>query len=131
MVTYLRRNVTIVRGVSCHLLGSQISQVTKIRFQLQVESYISNWRFSKLRHFSKLCFPPTLMPWPMTRTCSLWIRSAFTCIINMQMIRQMLQCRKTSSLLERAFLIDRVLHPHKSRFMGIAQKRRYLLQMSR
>ncbi len=51
-VTYLRRNVTIVCGVSYHLLGSRISWDSKIRFRLQVESYISNWRFSKLRHLA-------------------------------------------------------------------------------
>jgi hypothetical protein len=49
-VTYLRMNVTIVCGMSYHLLGSQISQDSKIRFQLQVESYISDWWFSKLQH---------------------------------------------------------------------------------
>jgi hypothetical protein len=52
MVTYLRRNVTIVCGASYHLLGSQISRDLKIRFQLQVESYISNWQFSKLQHLA-------------------------------------------------------------------------------
>ncbi len=36
MVTYLRRNVTIVRGESYHLLGSWISWDSKIQFQLQV-----------------------------------------------------------------------------------------------
>ncbi len=52
-VTYLRRNVTVVCGASYHLLGSQISQDSKIRFQLQVESYISNWRFSKSWHLAR------------------------------------------------------------------------------
>jgi hypothetical protein len=49
----------------------------------------------------------------------------------MRRIRQMFRCRKTSSLLKRAFLIDQVSHPHRSKFMGIAQKSKYLLQMSR
>ncbi len=40
MVTYLRRNVTIVRGASYHLLGSRISRDSKIRFRLQV-GYVS------------------------------------------------------------------------------------------
>jgi hypothetical protein len=53
MVTYLRRNVTIVCGASYHLLGSQISWDSKIRFQLQVKSNISNWRFSELRHLAR------------------------------------------------------------------------------
>jgi hypothetical protein len=34
----------------------------------------------------------------------------------------MLRWRKTSSLLDRAFLIDHVSHPHRRRFIGIAQK---------
>jgi hypothetical protein len=46
-VTILRRNVPVVCGVSYHLLRYQISQDSKIRFRLQVESYISNWLFSK------------------------------------------------------------------------------------
>ncbi len=58
MLTYLHRNVIIVRGASYHLLGSRISQDSKIRFWLQVRSYISNWQFRKSEHFSKLCFPP-------------------------------------------------------------------------
>ncbi len=52
-VTYLRRNVTIVCGTSYHLLGSQISQDSKIRFWLQVEFYISDWRFSESRHLAR------------------------------------------------------------------------------
>ncbi len=51
-MTYLRRNVTIVCGSFYHLLGSWISQYSKIRFRLQVESYISDWRFSKSRHLA-------------------------------------------------------------------------------
>ncbi len=46
MVTYLRRNVTIVRGTSYHLLGSWISQDSKIRFWVQVKSYISNYNLA-------------------------------------------------------------------------------------
>ncbi len=49
MVTILRRNVPVVCGASYHLLGYRISQDSKIRFQLQVESYISDWLFSKSR----------------------------------------------------------------------------------
>ncbi len=52
MVTYLRRNVTIVHGVSYHLLGSQISRDLKIQFWLQVKSYISNRQFSKSLHLA-------------------------------------------------------------------------------
>ncbi len=52
MVTNLRRNVTIVHGASYHLLGSWISQDLKIRFWLQVESYISDWRFSESWHLA-------------------------------------------------------------------------------
>jgi hypothetical protein len=51
-VTYLHRNITIVCGASYHLLGSQISQDSKIRFQLQVKSYISNRQFSESRHLA-------------------------------------------------------------------------------
>jgi hypothetical protein len=51
-VTYLRRNVTIVCGASYHLLGSQISQDSKIRFRIQVESYIRDWRFSNSQHLA-------------------------------------------------------------------------------
>ncbi len=52
MVTYLRRNVTIVRGTSYHLLGSQISWDSKIRIWLQVECYISDWQYSESRHLA-------------------------------------------------------------------------------
>ncbi len=48
-VTILRRNVPVVCGVSYHLRGYRISQDSKIRFQLQVESYISDWLFSESR----------------------------------------------------------------------------------
>ncbi len=48
-MTILHRNVPVVCGASYHLLGYQILQDSKIRFQLQVESYISNWLFSELR----------------------------------------------------------------------------------
>ncbi len=47
MVTILRRNVPVVCGASCHLLGYRILQDSKIWFRLQVESYISDWVFSK------------------------------------------------------------------------------------
>jgi hypothetical protein len=43
----------------------------------------------------------------------------------------MLRWRKTLSLLERAFCIDQVLHPHNSSFMGIVQKQSYLPKVSR
>jgi hypothetical protein len=50
VVTYPRRNVTMVCGASYHIFGSCIYlQDTKIRFRLQFESYISNWLFSKSR----------------------------------------------------------------------------------
>ncbi len=50
VVTYPRRNVTMVCGASYHIFGSCIYlQDTKIRFRLQVESYISDWLFSELR----------------------------------------------------------------------------------
>ncbi len=48
-VTILRRNVPVVCGASYHLLGYWISQNSKIRFRLQVKSYISDWLFSKSR----------------------------------------------------------------------------------
>jgi hypothetical protein len=51
-VTYLCRYVTMVCGASYHLLGSQISQDLKIRFQLRIKSYISDWQFSKLQHLA-------------------------------------------------------------------------------
>ena len=41
--------VPVVCGASYHLLGYRISQDSKIRFQLQVESYISDWLFSESR----------------------------------------------------------------------------------
>ncbi len=49
MVTIPRRNVPLVCGASYHLLGYRISQDSKIRFRLQVESYISDWLFSESR----------------------------------------------------------------------------------
>jgi hypothetical protein len=52
MVTYLRRNVTIVCGASYHILGSWISQDLKILFWLQVEPYISDWQFSESQHLA-------------------------------------------------------------------------------
>ncbi len=52
-VTYLLRNVTIVCGASYHLLGSWTSRDSKIWFQLQVKSYISDWQFSESRHLAR------------------------------------------------------------------------------
>ncbi len=49
MVTILHRNVPVVCGASYHLLGHRILQDSKIRFRLQVESYISDWLFSELQ----------------------------------------------------------------------------------
>jgi hypothetical protein len=43
----------------------------------------------------------------------------------------MLQWRKTLSLLDMAFLVDHISHPHSSRCIGIAQKNKHLLQISR
>ncbi len=43
----------------------------------------------------------------------------------------MLQCKNTSSLFERTFCINHILHPHRSRFIGIGRNRRYLLQISK
>ncbi len=63
-VTYLCRNVTIVCGGSYHLLGSWISWDLKIRFCLQVEFYISDWRLSESQHIA--WYVPATMPWPMT-----------------------------------------------------------------
>ncbi len=60
----LRRNVTIVCGTSYHLLGSRISRDSKIRFQLQVKSYISDWQFSKSQHLES--YVSAIMPWAMT-----------------------------------------------------------------
>ncbi len=48
-VTILRRNVPVVYDASYHLLGYRILQDSKIQFRLQVESYISDWLFSKSR----------------------------------------------------------------------------------
>ncbi len=53
MVTYLRRNVTIVCGVSYHLLGSQISWDSMIRFWLKVNSYTSNWQLNESQHLAR------------------------------------------------------------------------------
>ncbi len=49
MVIIPHRNVPVVCGASYHLLGYRISQDSKIRFRLQVESYISDWLFSESR----------------------------------------------------------------------------------
>jgi hypothetical protein len=62
-------------------------------------------------------------------TCLLCRCSSFTQNIDMQSIRQIFRWRNTSSLFERAFRIDQVSHPHKSRFMGIARMSKYLLHM--
>jgi hypothetical protein len=44
----------MVRGASYHIFGSCIYLYdTKIRFRLQVKSYISDWQFSKLRHLAR------------------------------------------------------------------------------
>ncbi len=48
-VTILHRNVPVVCGLSYHLLGYRISQDSKIRFLLHVESYIGDWQFSESR----------------------------------------------------------------------------------
>ncbi len=72
-VTYLRRNVTIVCGASYHLLGSWISWDSKIRFRLQVESYISNWQFSKSWHLARYVSRHNAMAydmWQQKRMCA-------------------------------------------------------------
>ncbi len=51
VLTYPCRNA-MVCGASQHILGSWVSQDFKIRFWLQVESYISNWQFGKSRHLA-------------------------------------------------------------------------------
>ena len=63
MVTYLRRNVTIVHGASSWI--SNLFQDSKIQFnfKLNLTSAISD--FSKLRHLGSYMFP-AIMPWPMT-----------------------------------------------------------------
>ncbi len=55
-VTYLRRNVTIVCGASYLLLGSWISWDSKVQFQLQVESYVSDWQFSESQYLASYVF---------------------------------------------------------------------------
>ncbi len=73
-VTYLCRNVTIVCGASYHLLGSWISQDLKIRFRLQVKSYISNWRLSESWHLGRYVSRHNAMaydkPWHHNTICS-------------------------------------------------------------
>ncbi len=61
MVTYLHKNVTIVHGASYHLLGSQIFWDLKIWLWLQVESYISDWQFSKSQHLASYVSRPNAM----------------------------------------------------------------------
>ncbi len=75
MVAYLRRSVTIVCGASYHLLGSQISQDSKIRFWLQVESYIGNWQFSKWQHLASYVSHHNAMAYdtrPHEWSCQTW-----------------------------------------------------------
>ncbi len=64
-MTNLHRNVTIVCGAFYHLLGSWISWDSKIRFRLQIKSYISNWWFSESQLLAR--YVSATMPWPMTR----------------------------------------------------------------
>ncbi len=74
-VTYLCRNVTIVCGASCHLLGSRISWDLKIQFQLWVESYISDWQFSKLQHLASSVSRHNAMAYntrPHEWSCQMW-----------------------------------------------------------
>jgi hypothetical protein len=74
-VTYLRRNVTIVSGTSYHLLGSQISWDSEIWFQLQVKSYISDWRFSKSQNLARYVSRHNAMAYdtcPHEWSCQLW-----------------------------------------------------------
>ncbi len=80
-VTYLQRKVTLVCGVSYHLLGSQISQDSKIRFQLQVKSYIRDWQFSKLWHLARYVSCHNAMAYDSTTVRSL-TKSRRTCQTN-------------------------------------------------
>ncbi len=53
-----------------------------------------------------------------------------SCDRDVKDIWRMLRRRKTSSLLARALCIDQVLHPHRSMFIRVDRKIRYLLQSS-
>ncbi len=76
-----------------------------------------------------------LLIWGMSQNillmCLFCIPSSHTLVIVTSRIHWFFCCRKTLSLFERDFLINQVLHSQKSRFMGMAQNRRYLLQMSK
>jgi hypothetical protein len=67
----------------------------------------------------------------MSRTLPLSKSCSCTVVIEIWRMRRMLRWRNTSSLSICDFRSDQVSAPHKSRFIGIAQKRRYLLYMSR
>ncbi len=67
----------------------------------------------------------------MSRTLPLRKSCSCTVVIEIWRICRMLQWRNTSSLSTCDFRSDQVSAPHKSRFIGIARKRRYLLYMSR
>ncbi len=76
MVTYPCRNVTMVCGASYPIFGSCIYvQDTKIRFQLQVKSYISNWQFSKSQHLARYVSRHNAMAYdtcPHKWSCQTW-----------------------------------------------------------
>ena len=63
--------------------------------------------------------------------CSFLICSSFIFVTDTHRIHRMLRWRKTSSLLDMAFLINHVSHAHNSRFIGTTQKSKYLLHISR
>ena len=67
----------------------------------------------------------------MSRTLPLHKRCSCTVDIEIWRMRRMLRWRNTSNLSSCDFRSDQVSAPHKSRFIEIAQKRRYLMYMSR
>jgi hypothetical protein len=79
MVTILRRNVPVVCGASYHLLGYRILQESKIRFRLQVKSYISNWLFSESRLLASYVSRHKAMAYDTIRSLT---KSCKTCQVN-------------------------------------------------
>ena len=97
-----------------------------------VEIWSSNLRATFLIRVScrvAICFSMLGISKNLFLTVSFVINCNSTSSIFMPSMRQILRCRKTSILKRRDEQIDQLSHPHRSKFMGMASKMRYLLRL--
>ena len=77
----------------------------------------------------EICFSMLILLNNFLLTISFVIRCSFNSAILMPSMRQMLQCRNTSSLFLRDVWSAYLSHPHGNELIGIVRKMRYSLQL--